>query len=336
MSSGLIFITGATGFIGGTTAKAALQSGYRLRVSVRQDSQIEKLKGVFSNYLGRIEFIVVPDITSETAFAGKLEGVDYVFHLASPLPKGIDKQQFFPPAVKGTTAILKEATKVPSIKKVVITSSIAALLPVGGLPHGGVIKENNDWDVCVDENADFIGDTDMMTAIRLYQASKILANQARWKFMETEKPKFTLVTIHPSFVYGHNVMQITAGEGRGGTNGQLWDRIMSGTPSGNITYVYVGDVAAAHVKALDPRITESTSYLVSGPPATWKDVVDILKRDYPEIPYKIKADTPGASWPTDTTKAVTELRMKWTSLEKIVHEVMDQQLRFLSVDSSNI
>jgi nucleoside-diphosphate-sugar epimerase len=38
MSSGLIFITGATGFIGVTTADAALKAGYRLRISVRKKS----------------------------------------------------------------------------------------------------------------------------------------------------------------------------------------------------------------------------------------------------------------------------------------------------------
>lgn len=49
-------------------------------------------------------------------------------------------ETYFGPAVKGSTAILKEAAKVSSIKKVVITSSIVALMPISGLPEGGVIK----------------------------------------------------------------------------------------------------------------------------------------------------------------------------------------------------
>lgn len=84
MASGLIFITGATGFIGSTTALQALKAGYRLRIALRKESQIEKIKLVFSNYLERLEFVIVPDITAEGAYAGKLDGVDYVLHVASP------------------------------------------------------------------------------------------------------------------------------------------------------------------------------------------------------------------------------------------------------------
>jgi nucleoside-diphosphate-sugar epimerase len=140
MPSGLIFITGATGFIGSAVALEALNAGYSLRISIRKESQIPKLKKVLSQFEDKIEFVVVPDITQESSFAGKLDGVDYVLHLASPLPHGTNKETYFGPALKGTTAILKEAAKVSTIKRVVITSSIAALIPVTGIPEGGVVR----------------------------------------------------------------------------------------------------------------------------------------------------------------------------------------------------
>lgn len=138
MSQGLIFITGASGFIGSATALEAVKAGYRLRICLRKPS--EQLETLLSAYSKQIEFVIVPDITDESAFDGKLHGVDYVFHLASPLLHGTDKETYFKPAVEGTTALLKAAAKVPSIKKVVVTSSIAALIPLTGLPDGGVIK----------------------------------------------------------------------------------------------------------------------------------------------------------------------------------------------------
>jgi hypothetical protein len=57
-------------------------------------------------------------------------GPNYVLHLAPPI-RGDDKEGHFRPAVKGTTAILKEAeaVKVESIQRIVITSSIFALVP---------------------------------------------------------------------------------------------------------------------------------------------------------------------------------------------------------------
>lgn len=138
MTGELIFITGATGFIGSATAVTALRAGYRLRICLRKQSK--KIEDLFSEYNRQVEYVIVPDITDESAFSGKLDGVDYVLHLASPLPHGTNKDTYFAPAVNGTTSILKEAARVPSIKKVVVTSSIAALIPVTGVPVGGFIK----------------------------------------------------------------------------------------------------------------------------------------------------------------------------------------------------
>lgn len=140
MSPPLVFITGASGFVGSATALAALKAGYRLRIGIRKRS--EKLEDVLSGHLDQVEFVTIPDLTDQTAIRGKLDGVDYVLHLASPLARGTNRDAIFIPAVKGTLALLKESAKVPSIKKVVITSSIAALIPITGVPEGGVIKGN--------------------------------------------------------------------------------------------------------------------------------------------------------------------------------------------------
>lgn len=141
MSKGLIFITGASGFIGSATAVEALKAGYQLRVCLRRPS--DQLQTLLSKYSKQVEFVVIPDLTDETALSDKLDGVDFVLHLASPIPHGTDKETYFTPAVKGTTTLLKAATKVPSIKKVVVTSSMAALVPLAGIPDGGVIQGNH-------------------------------------------------------------------------------------------------------------------------------------------------------------------------------------------------
>lgn len=138
MSKGLIFITGVSGFIGSNTAVEALKAGYQLRVCLRKPS--DQLQTLLLQYSKQIEYVIIPDLTDEMAFSGKLDGVEFVLHLASPLPHGTDKETYFTPAVKGTTALLKAAAKVPSIKKVVVTSSMAALVPLAGLPDGGVIR----------------------------------------------------------------------------------------------------------------------------------------------------------------------------------------------------
>ncbi|KKK15189.1 hypothetical protein ARAM_002014 [Aspergillus rambellii] len=326
MPSGLIFITGATGFIGSATALEALKHGYRLRISVRKESQIPKLRTLLSDFESAIEFVLVPDITKESAFIGTLDGVNYVLHLASPIPSGTDKESYFAPAVKGTTSILREAAKTPTVKRVVITSSIAALIPIKGIPDGGVIKENNGWDLTVEDNDSFTGENDEATAINLYHASKLLANNASWDFQRQVNPTFDLVTIHPAFVFGHNPMQATPEEIKGTTNGLLFGSIMAGIPMGTITAVHISDVAEAHIKALDEKVPGGSKYLLAGEKSQWKEVAAIVKEKYPTCGAKITEEITGTSWPVDTAKAERELGIQWRSLGEIVKEVMDQQL----------
>ncbi|PYH42570.1 putative 3-beta hydroxysteroid dehydrogenase/isomerase [Aspergillus saccharolyticus JOP 1030-1] len=330
MSAPLIFITCATGFIGSATALEALKAGYRLRIGVRKNS--DKLKELLSDYSDQTEFVIISNLTDEAVFRGKLDGVDYVLHLASPVPHGIDKEAYFPPAIKGILAILKESEKVSSIKKVVITSSAVSLFPLDGIPEGAVVKEANDWDLTVDPNANFVDPNDPVTsAMTLYQVSKLLADKAAWDFWKTNKPHYSLVTLYPVYVYGHNLMQVSAEGIQAGSNGIFWNTVMKGTPAGDlaITGVHVQDVAEAHIKALQPEIEGGSKYLLAGKPTTWNDVARIVREAYPNIGGKLTEGAQGASVPTDTSKAENELGIKWRSWEEIVRDVIDQQLAFL-------
>jgi nucleoside-diphosphate-sugar epimerase len=141
MAKGLILITGASGFIGSHVLKVALKAGYNVRLSVRKQTQIEELKKLVPTYTSQMEFVVVPDVTAAGAFDGAMDGADYVFHLASPMPgKGTDFQKdYVQPAVRGTESILKTANATPSIKRVIVISSILSLMPMGGLTMKDVV-----------------------------------------------------------------------------------------------------------------------------------------------------------------------------------------------------
>lgn len=128
----LIFVTGATGYIGAQVVQQALEAGYRVRLSIRRPEQADTLKNRYSEYASEIETVIIPDITKREPFDKALTDVDYIIHIASPLPgQGKDlKEDFIKPAVNGTEAILYAALKFPKIKAVVITSSGIVLMPV--------------------------------------------------------------------------------------------------------------------------------------------------------------------------------------------------------------
>ncbi|TVY16814.1 putative uncharacterized oxidoreductase [Lachnellula arida] len=302
-SKGLIFMTGGTGFIGATTTLAALQAGYHLRLAVLQESEISKLKQVFSDHLSSLDFVLVPDIAVDGAYAGKLEGVDYIIHIA--------------------------------VKRVVITSSVVALIPLAGVPEGGVIKEDNDWDLTVDRTADFTQETDTGTAFHLYYASKLLANAASWSFMSTQNPQFTLVSLHPTCVVGHHILQTHSSELAGCTNSYLFNPIMTGNAAPKTNCVHVLDVADAHLRALDgERVKGNASFLISGAAPLREETVAILEKYYPDAGWKLRAGGGTDVWDIDTGKAERELGMEWRSYEMMVREVMDQQLGLLEAEGA--
>jgi nucleoside-diphosphate-sugar epimerase len=135
MPSPTLFITGATGFIGSHVVKNAIAAGHRVRLSVRKEEQIENLKKIFSSDSSQLDFAVIPDISKVEAFEGKLDGIEHVIHLASPMPgKGDDfKEDYLKPAVEGTLSILKAAKASSSVKRVVVTSSFLAVVPLGSM-----------------------------------------------------------------------------------------------------------------------------------------------------------------------------------------------------------
>lgn len=138
MSQPLIFITGATGFIGSHVVSQALAAGYNVRLSVRKEAQIDTLRKLFSENTAQLDFIVIPDLSTPDAFNRALSDVTYVFHLASPMPgKGVDfKKDYVEPAVQGTISLLDAAKEFNTIKRVVIVSSVLALIPLDGLVTG--------------------------------------------------------------------------------------------------------------------------------------------------------------------------------------------------------
>ena len=138
MSKPTIFITGATGFIGAQVTLHALQANYNVKLSVRRPAQIESLRQVFTEYADSIDFVIIPDYTKAEAFDAALQGVEFVIHVASPLPGGAE-QDLMTPAVKGTVSILESALRVASIRKVVITASVASLVPLDKYTDGFIV-----------------------------------------------------------------------------------------------------------------------------------------------------------------------------------------------------
>ncbi|RFU76046.1 nad dependent epimerase dehydratase [Trichoderma arundinaceum] len=317
----LAFITGATGFIGSQVAASALQQGYSVRVSVRKPEQIEGLRKLFHKDESRLQFVVVPDISLPKAFDNALEGVEVIFHLASPMPgKGTDLQKdYLDPALRGTLSILESANNVGSVKKVIVMSSILGIAPIDLFSN---------TDTFVQANAGKRQELDLAKVFPdgkgengpMYVASKILAHQASLDWIAEHKPAFSLATVHPTFVLGPSLIRKTATD-IDGINAWFWKSLQSAAPTFPAVIVDVRDVADLCIKAAQQDVPNGTELVASGAPTTWKDIAAWARSAYPELDVRLAEDGP---IPFRVDNEV--LGMKWRPLSETLAGLIDQQL----------
>ncbi|PKI77138.1 hypothetical protein CRG98_002641 [Punica granatum] len=140
------------------------------------------------------------------------------------------------PAVKSTLNVLGSCAKVPAVKRVVITSSMAAVF-YSGRPLSP--------DVVVDETR--LSDPAFCEKSELwYMLSKTLAEQEAWKF--TKENGIDLVTINPGYVIDP-ILQPTLN-----TTIEMIFKLVNGSetyPNSTHRYVDVRDVANAHILAFE-------------------------------------------------------------------------------------
>ncbi|KAJ6021402.1 NAD(P)-binding protein [Penicillium herquei] len=325
MSSPLVFITGATGFIGAQVVATTLQAGYRVRLSIRKAAQEAIIRARYAGYNGHegIEFTVIPDLSKQESFSSALAGVDYVFHLASPTPDSGDIQtSYIDPAVEGTLSILRAAKAFEQIKKIVVVSSLLALGPVDTIfKHEVSLRDNTGETIPIDVSMalpdGFAGE------ILKYSASKIKAHEATREFIKNNAISYKLIIFHPTFVLGDSLLR-EGPEDISGINAIFWRNLFEEKPTIHHSWVHVRDVADAHVKALETEIESGKEFILARP-VDWEDVVSHVNEKYPELGCKMKGPFED-NWKIDTTTAEEILGMKWRSGYSIIDDLIQQQL----------
>lgn len=127
--------------------------------TVRSQSKADKIKQAHPEAKDKLSFAIVEDIAQEGAFDEAVKSdppFEAVVHTASPFhfDNSDVEKNFLNPAIIGTTGVLKSIKKsAPEVKRVVITSSFAALVdPYKGLWPGHTYSEQ-DWSPMTREKA---------------------------------------------------------------------------------------------------------------------------------------------------------------------------------------
>ena len=320
--SQLILLTGASGFVAAHVLNSLLQHGYKVRGTVRTEAAADKVRKTHSRLLNgdesRLTFSIVQDVAVTGAFDEAVKGVDGVIHTASPFVMQVENNErdLLDPAIKGTTSILQAVEKyAPQVKRIVITSSFAAIAdPTQGLRPGYTYSEK-DWNPVTYEQAK---SGDGSTA---YCASKTFAEKAAWDFVENHKPRFDIATICPPMIYGP--LEHDAGLDHLNTSSADIFRLMDGSqkapgPTAFPAFADVRDVGEAHVKAYES--SRSSRYFVTAGNFQYPDVCEIIRKALPA--YASKVPDPSSTEKVETFKVNNERAKK------------DLGIRFIQLDQT--
>lgn len=328
-----MLLTGATGHLGWAILRFLLGEGYHVRCAVRKTEDEHTIRARPAvrrlNPGLRLSFIVVPDITTPRALVAAAEDAAYIIHTASPLPSKSARwittddarETFIKPAAAGTLNILDAAEQSGTVRRVVFTSSIAAIVPISQMEG----KEQRTRPVLPDDRIP-VDQGPYQSEFAAYAASKCRALQVAEEYMKNERPPFDAVYIHPGFVLGANTAATTEKQAMRGTNSML-AALLLGHSQGVYAglSVHVEDVARVHVKALSPKILGDQSFIL-GEQVRWTDAIDIAEEELPELFASKLLTTSGyyqtVSIPIDTSLTTDTFGMDFISFADQVKSVV--------------
>ena len=238
-----VLVTGATGYVAGWLVKQLLENGITVHAAVRNPDNQQKLvhlNDIAAKSSGTIKYFK-SDLLQEGSYAEAMKGCELVFHTASPFTSDIKdaQKELIDPAVKGTKNVLNTANATPSVKRVVVTSSCAAIYTDAtdcAKAPNGILTEA-------------VWNTTASLDYQPYSYSKTLAEQAAWE-MAKKQSRWDLVTVNPSFVMGPMLNPTETTSESFNILKQLGDGTMkAGVPKMGIGVVDVRDVANAHFLA---------------------------------------------------------------------------------------
>jgi dihydroflavonol-4-reductase len=271
-----VLVTGANGHVGWNLVQLLVEKGYSVRAAVRNRNDSAKTKPLASLGVELVEADLLKPDTLDSAVK-QMDGVFQVAAVYTTFAKNPQKE-IIEPSVTGGINVL-EAAKKGGVKKVVFTSSVAA---VGTVEKGGAPRTEADWNE---------------RALDPYTFAKTEAEKRAWEF--SRNSGLSMVSILPSAVIGPGFYRHTPST-------QMFELLLRGKvpfilPM-SLGFVDVRDVARAHVLAYENPRAEGR-YICSAWFASVKEVFQIIYKLDPAIkvptlrlPARLMGVLPALDW----------------------------------------
>lgn len=239
----MIFITGATGFLGAYITHYLVEKGEKVRALRRTSSPM----GLCKSYADKVDWIE-GDLNDLHVLKRGMDGVEKVYHIAGLVsfdPK--DKEALYKINYKGTQKLINTALDC-GVRKILYSSSIAA---VGRSEMSNLVSEDTEWQDDSKWNSD-------------YGNSKRLGEMELWR---GAAEGLEAVAVNPTIILG-------SGYWKGSLAFlKTVERGLKFYPGGKTGFVDVRDVAQICIRLMDSDINNER-YIINAKDIYFRDFFD--------------------------------------------------------------
>lgn len=241
----MIFITGATGFLGAYITHYLVESGASVRALKRADSSLD----LCTTFRDKVEWID-GDLNDIDALMAGMKDAEKVYHIAGLVSfDPSDRQAVYKVNYKGTQNVVNAALE-SNVRKILYASSIAA---IGRSSKTDVVTEDTEWSSSSKWNS-------------AYGDSKRKGEMEVWR---GAAEGLEAIAVNPSIILGSGFWKGSLAFTR------TVDKGLKYYPGGRTGYVDVRDVAQICIKLMDSALS-GERYILSAEDVYFKDFLTAL------------------------------------------------------------
>ena len=307
-SGDLVLVTGACGYLACHVIQQLQRAGYRVRGTVRKaemndDEQIRPIRELCPDAKHPVVELFEADLLEPETWPAAVAACSYVIHTASPFPvePPDDPDDVIKPAVEGTLSVLRAARDAGCVKRVVMTSSAAAVCD--DYTKDDRMYNETDW-------------TDVAKDLPAYTKSKTLAEKAAWDFVAalSGDDKFELAVMNPGFFIGPVLNR--PGSASTSLPKLFMERALPAVMHMCLPTIDIRDVAAAHVAAMTLPEAAGKRHILANGTLWFRELAQFLYDEFHANGYDVlteeepaKPDAPGLFY-VDNTRMLEVLKIK--------------------------
>ncbi|KEH31180.1 putative anthocyanidin reductase ((2R,3R)-flavan-3-ol-forming) [Medicago truncatula] len=317
-------VIGGTGFVASLLIKQLLEKGYAVNTTVRDLDSANKTSHLIAlQSLGELNLFKA-ELTIEEDFDAPISGCELVFQLATPVNFASQdpENDMIKPAIKGVLNVLKACVRAKEVKRVILTSSAAAVT-INELEGTGHVMDETNW-----SDVEFLNTAKPPTWG--YPVSKVLAEKAAWKF--AEENNIDLITVIPTLTIGPSLTQDIPSSVAMGmsllTGNDFLINALKGMQflSGSISITHVEDICRAHIFVAEKEST-SGRYICCAHNTSVPELAKFLSKRYPQ--YKVPTEFDDFPSKAKLIISSGKLIKEGFSFKHSIAETFDQTVEYL-------